>query len=70
MQKKGTARVGRDFFEICSFDDYFFKRHRHNTECNSEKPSEELIKKQGDYSEAVWMKSFFDGTIDMSLQTK
>ena len=69
MHKRAKAHVGTNSFQVCSFDDYFFKQHRHFTECQSEEPTNELVQKQGDYAEAVWMKSFFDGTIDMSRQT-
>ena len=69
MHKSGTTRPGRDVFVIHSFDDYFFKQHRTRLECESQKPHDVSVQKEGDYSESFWMKSFFDGEIDMSRQT-
>tara|TARA_B110001450_G_C17588842_1_gene468091 strand:- start:406 stop:804 length:399 start_codon:yes stop_codon:yes gene_type:complete len=56
-------------FVIYSFDDHFFKQSRTQLECESEKPDDGTVQKEGDYSESFWMKNFFDGKIDMSRQT-
>lgn len=69
MHKSGTTRVGTDMFELHSFDDYYFKRQRNHMDCVSEKPDDTIVSKEGDCAESFWMKSFFDGEIDMSRQT-
>lgn len=45
---------------------YSGARKRH---VRSKRPSGEYVRKNGDYAKCVWMKHFFDGTIDMRLQS-
>ena len=67
--KPGQIVVGAEHFLIRHSDDYFFKQPRDKSHCESLKPSDEYVEKTADYPASFWMKNFFDGTIDMSLQT-
>lgn len=55
-------------FVVTHEKDYFFRRPRTQTFCESLKPDDRAVQAQGDYGVAMWMKHFFDGTIDMTLQ--
>ena len=62
------ATVSASQFRVCSTDDYFYRTTRRHTTCSSTRPGESVVNRLGDYAHAFWMKNFFDGTLDMTLQ--
>ena len=56
-------------FEVNSANEYFFRHRRRRMTCESRQPTDAEVAREGDYAKAFWPKHFFDGTIDMSLQT-
>jgi len=69
MHKKGSTVPGKHQFIVCEYTDYFFKRPRMNMYCSSTRLDDKIVEKSGDYIKPFWIKNFFDGEIDMSLQT-
>lgn len=51
------------------FMNSFFHIVRASSYCVSARPPADRIKQEGDFTQSWWMKSFFDGTIDLSLQS-
>lgn len=66
--RSGTASRSKASHAVCDNDDVFFRIPRANTYCKSVRPSDDFIKRKGDFTQSWLMKSFFDGTIDLSLQ--
>jgi hypothetical protein len=54
---------------VCTNSQPFFTLPRTHTTCTSRQPPRSLVAKHGDYARSWWMKQFWDGTIDLSLQT-
>lgn len=67
--KPGTALRTKAFFAVCDQTDDFFHIVRASSYCVSARPPADRIKQEGDFAQSWWMKSFFDGTIDLSLQS-
>jgi hypothetical protein len=64
----GHANRTTSLRAVCDRSDSFFTTRRTKRMCRSTPPSKTTVESLGDYSQAWWMKSFFDGTIDLSLQ--
>ena len=69
LQKKGRATRTKATLALCDETHPFFTLPRDHLHCESKRPSEEVVRRTGDYSKSWWMRSFWDGTIDLSLQT-
>lgn len=54
---------------VCDEMHDFFHTPRKHTHCKSSRPSKDEVRRHGDFAQSWWMRSFFDGTIDLSLQT-
>lgn len=64
----GNAIRTKASVAVCGRSDIFFASPLTQTGCSSQKPSKAMVDSTGDYAKWWWMRSFFDGTIDLSLQ--
>jgi hypothetical protein len=54
---------------LCDETHSFFTLPRAHLSCKSKRPSETVVQRTGDFARSWWIRSFLDGTVDLSLQT-